>query len=243
MTKWHNLESYGFFKDVRQSFEAMSDESAGAVIKALFALDDGESVDLSGKSETVKSVLPTLAQSMMRCQLLRAKNGKKLIVTPEKIVLDVVSGVVSWVVPEVVSAVSEDIEGGTPIPKPEPEPLPSPDKYFCIQTDESEKSAPFIPEKIGVFADEIVRQKWLHHVSVVRPANRWSLRPGRLKEIAQQLESVSGGDARTAEESLNLAIEHPYGSVFKVIPKNAADQTEKPFGDVPEEWDQIGGGQ
>lgn len=116
---------------------------------------------------------------------------------------------------------------------------------LCIHTQgQSENGGFFIPSRSGIFANEIIRQKWLHYVSVVRPAHGWSVKQGTLVKLAQQLEAVSGGDVNEAAASLDLAIRHPYGGFSKVEQQEAAPvQTEKPFADVPEDWDQIGGGQ
>lgn len=60
------LETVAFFKNLRQTLEALSDKDAGALMKALFAFDDGETPDLSGQSEIVKAIYPMAAESLDR---------------------------------------------------------------------------------------------------------------------------------------------------------------------------------
>lgn len=68
------LDSIAFFKNIRPTLEAMSDEDAGALIKALFAHDDGEDVDLSSKSQIVQVAFPLVAESTDR--LTKKRMGK-----------------------------------------------------------------------------------------------------------------------------------------------------------------------
>lgn len=60
------LETVAFFKNLRQTLEALSDEDAGALMKALFAFDDGETPDLSEKSASVKALFPLVADTLDR---------------------------------------------------------------------------------------------------------------------------------------------------------------------------------
>lgn len=68
------LDSIAFFKNIRPTLEAMNDEDAGALIKALFAHDDGEDVDLSSKSQIVQATFPLVAESTDR--LTKKRMGK-----------------------------------------------------------------------------------------------------------------------------------------------------------------------
>lgn len=68
------LDSIAFFKNIRPMLEEMTDEDAGALIKALFAHDDGEDVDLSGKSQIVRITFPLVAESTDR--LTKKRMGK-----------------------------------------------------------------------------------------------------------------------------------------------------------------------
>lgn len=232
MAKWHNLTTYAYFKDIRASVEAISDESAGALWKALMAHDDGEAVDLSGKNETVRGMFPDMARQSDKIQKMRAKNAKLLIHgVPSGVPVGVPSGVP---VGEVVGG-----QSGAPIP----EPIPSPDEYMCIQTDGSEKSVPFIPERTGIFADEAIREKWCRYVSDTRVKNHWSNNPAWLKTLAHNLEEISGGEMQEADALLDYVINGPFGNFFKLNRKTYDKQIEKPFDDVPEDWDKIGGGQ
>lgn len=60
------LETVAFFKNLRQTLEALSDEDAGALMKALFAFDDGETPDLSEKSASVKALFPLVSDTLDR---------------------------------------------------------------------------------------------------------------------------------------------------------------------------------
>lgn len=60
------LETIAFFKNLRPTLDELSDEEAGALMKALFAFDDGEVPDLTGKSTTVKALFPLVAETLDR---------------------------------------------------------------------------------------------------------------------------------------------------------------------------------
>jgi hypothetical protein len=65
------LDTVAFFKTLRETLESMSDEDAGALIKALFAHDDGEDPDLSEKSVIVRVVFPLVAEPTDRLTKIR----------------------------------------------------------------------------------------------------------------------------------------------------------------------------
>lgn len=65
------LDSIAFFKSIRPTLDAMNDADVGVVIKALFALDDGEDVDLSGASDMVRAVFPLIEESTDRLRKKR----------------------------------------------------------------------------------------------------------------------------------------------------------------------------
>lgn len=65
------LDTVAFFKTLRETLESMSDEDAGALIKALFAHDDGEDPDLSEKSLVVRVVFPLVAEPTDRLTKIR----------------------------------------------------------------------------------------------------------------------------------------------------------------------------
>lgn len=60
------LETIAFFKNLRPTLDELSDEDAGALMKALFAFDDGDVPDLTGKSTTVKALFPLVAETLDR---------------------------------------------------------------------------------------------------------------------------------------------------------------------------------
>ena len=62
----NTLDTIAFFKTLRETLDSMSDEDAGALMKALFAHDDGDEMDLSGKSVVVKVVFPIVAEATDR---------------------------------------------------------------------------------------------------------------------------------------------------------------------------------
>ena len=71
----NTLDTIAFFKTLRETIDSMSDEDVGALMKALFAHDDGEEVDLSGKSVIVKVVFPIVAEATDRLNGFRAKKS------------------------------------------------------------------------------------------------------------------------------------------------------------------------
>lgn len=71
-----SLDTIAFFKNIRETIDALNDEDAGAVFKALLAHDDGEEADLSGASQIVKAVFPLLAESTDRLNDYRSQKSK-----------------------------------------------------------------------------------------------------------------------------------------------------------------------
>ena len=65
------LDTIAFFKTMRATIESMSDEDAGALMKALFAHDDGEEPDLSAKSQIVQVVYPLVTEPLDRLTKIR----------------------------------------------------------------------------------------------------------------------------------------------------------------------------
>lgn len=65
------LDTIAFFKTMRTTIESMSDEDAGALMKALFAHDDGEEPDLSAKSKIVQAVYPLVTDPLDRLTKIR----------------------------------------------------------------------------------------------------------------------------------------------------------------------------
>ena len=71
------LETVAFFKSMRETLEQMSDKDAGALMKALFAHDDGEEPDLTKKSPLVKVIFPTMAEALDRLTAKRMAKVRK----------------------------------------------------------------------------------------------------------------------------------------------------------------------
>lgn len=70
------MNTIAFFKTIRATLEAMTDEEAGALMKALLAHSDGELVDLSGTTPTVRAVYPLIADATDRLNAIREKKSK-----------------------------------------------------------------------------------------------------------------------------------------------------------------------
>lgn len=71
----NTLDTISFFKTLRETIDSMSDEDAGALMKALFAHDDGEEVDLSGKSVVVRVVYPFVSETTDKLKESRLKKS------------------------------------------------------------------------------------------------------------------------------------------------------------------------
>lgn len=71
------LDTIAFFKNIRQTLEAMTDADAGRLMKALFAHDDGEEVDLSDASPVVQMIFPLVAESTDRLTRKRQNKVRK----------------------------------------------------------------------------------------------------------------------------------------------------------------------
>ena len=71
------LETVAFFKSMRETLEKMSDKDAGALMKALFAHDDGEKPDLSKKSPLVQITFPIMAEALDRLTAKRMAKVRK----------------------------------------------------------------------------------------------------------------------------------------------------------------------
>ena len=71
------LDTVAFFKNVRGTLESLSDEDAGALMKALFAHDDGEEMDLSQKSVVVRAIYPLVAEATDRLAAKRMSKVRK----------------------------------------------------------------------------------------------------------------------------------------------------------------------
>lgn len=71
------LDTIAFFKNVRETLDSMSDEDAGALMKALFAHDDGEEPDLSGKSAVVRVGYLLIAEATDRLTAKRMSKVRK----------------------------------------------------------------------------------------------------------------------------------------------------------------------
>lgn len=70
------MNTIAFFKTIRQTLDEMTDEEAGALMKALFAHSDGEEVDLSGTPSAVRAVYPLLVDATDRLNSIREKKSK-----------------------------------------------------------------------------------------------------------------------------------------------------------------------
>ena len=79
------LDTIAFFKNIRPTLDAMSDADAGALIKALFAHDDGEEVDMASAAPMVQAIYPLVVESMDRLSEYRAKKSKAGKTTREQI--------------------------------------------------------------------------------------------------------------------------------------------------------------
>lgn len=70
------IDTIAFFKNIRPTLEAMSDEDAGILIKALFAHNAGYDPDLSRASDITKAVYPLIEESMDRLNNLREAKSR-----------------------------------------------------------------------------------------------------------------------------------------------------------------------
>ena len=76
------LDTIAFFKNIRGTLDAMPDADAGALIKALFAHDDGEEVDLRNASPIVRATYPLVVEGLdrltqVRMSKVRPQNNRK----------------------------------------------------------------------------------------------------------------------------------------------------------------------
>lgn len=71
------LDTIAFFKNIRKTLEAMTDADAGRLMKALFAHDDGEKVDLTDASPVVQMIFPLVAESTDRLTRKRQNKVRK----------------------------------------------------------------------------------------------------------------------------------------------------------------------
>lgn len=76
------LDTIAFFKNIRGTLDAMPDADAGALIKALFAHDDGEEVDLRNASPIVRATYPLIVEGLdrltqVRMSKVRPQNNRK----------------------------------------------------------------------------------------------------------------------------------------------------------------------
>ena len=76
------LDTIAFFKSIRGTLDAMPDADAGALMKALFAHDDGEEVDLRNASPMVRATFPLIVEGLdrltqVRMSKVRPQNNRK----------------------------------------------------------------------------------------------------------------------------------------------------------------------
>ncbi|MBQ4424567.1 MAG: hypothetical protein II882_02385 [Lachnospiraceae bacterium] len=201
MARKHNLTTYAFFKDIRQSFDAISDESAGALIKALFAFDDGETVDLSGKNETVRGMFPEMARQMAKIQMMRAKNAKRFVpnVIPDGVPPGVPEGV-----PPVVPYGSQ-----TGAPKPKPISLDNTD----VLSSRKKKAAKPPRPSSDLFLADFVCEAWEEYSLMCKRDKKTLTEKTALRRV-RKLEDLSGGDTVLAEKILLQSAEHHWIDLF-----------------------------